>query len=202
MAGGWSRCSRSVELQGAIGWWMVASGLTVRTDVSHVRLAVHLITALVLLAGMVWTALDLRALAESRLAAPASLKPLAVVALALLFSQIMFGAFTAGLDAGYAFSSWPLMGNALFPAGVAFIEPIWRNAVDNPVVVQFIHRWFAFVAATALILLALRAIRQGGVIAGAHAHLAGGAADRARYRRPCSAACRSSSRSRIRPMPR
>ncbi|CUS44616.1 Heme A synthase, cytochrome oxidase biogenesis protein Cox15-CtaA [hydrothermal vent metagenome] len=153
-------------LQGAIGWWMVASGLSVRTDVSHVRLAVHLITALVLLSGLVWTALDLRALAESRLAAPASLRPLAVAALALLFGQIMFGAFTAGLDAGYAFSSWPLMGNTLFPAGVAFIEPIWRNAVDNPVVVQFIHRWFAFVAATALIMLALRSIRQGAGVAG------------------------------------
>jgi cytochrome c oxidase assembly protein subunit 15 len=153
-------------LQGAIGWWMVASGLSVRTDVSHVRLAVHLLTALVLLSGMVWTALDLRALAESRLAAPASLRPLAVAALALLFSQIMFGAFTAGLDAGYAFSSWPLMGDSVFPAGVRMVEPAWRNAVDNPVVVQFIHRWFAFVAATALVLLALRSIRSGAIIAG------------------------------------
>lgn len=153
-------------LQGAIGWWMVASGLSVRTDVSHVRLAVHLITALVLLSGLVWTALDLRALATSRLSTPASLRPLAAVAIALLFSQIMFGAFTAGLNAGYAFSSWPLMGNALFPAGVAFLEPVWRNAVDNPVVVQFIHRWFAFITATALIVLALRSIRQGAGIAG------------------------------------
>jgi cytochrome c oxidase assembly protein subunit 15 len=138
----------------------------VRTDVSHVRLAVHLITALVLLSGLVWTALDLRALAASRLSTPASLRPLAALALALLFSQIMFGAFTAGLNAGYAFSSWPLMGNTLFPAGVAFLEPVWRNAVDNPVVVQFIHRWFAFITAAALIVLALRSIRQGAGIAG------------------------------------
>lgn len=153
-------------LQGAIGWWMVSSGLSVRTDVSHVRLAVHLITALVLLSGMVWTALDLRALAQSRLAPPASLRPLAVVALALLFSQIMFGAFTAGLNAGYAFSSWPLMGDAIFPSGVPMVDPAWRNAVDNPVVVQFIHRWFAFIAATALVMLGLRAVKSGAIIAG------------------------------------
>ena len=153
-------------LQGAIGWWMVSSGLAVRTDVSHVRLAIHLITALVLLSGMVWTALDLLSLAASRLATPATLRPLALAALALLFGQIMFGAFTAGLNAGYAFSSWPLMGDSFFPAGVPMIDPAWRNAVDNPVVVQFIHRWFAFVAAAALVVLALRSIRSGGVVAG------------------------------------
>jgi len=153
-------------LQGAIGWWMVSSGLAVRTDVSHVRLAVHLITALILLSGMVWTALDLRNLAGSRLARPAALRPLALIALALLFSQIMFGAFTAGLNAGYAFASWPLMGDSFFPAGVPMVSPAWRNAVDNPVVVQFIHRWFAFIAAAGLIALALKAMRSGGVAAG------------------------------------
>ena len=153
-------------LQGAIGWWMVASGLSVRTDVSHVRLAVHLMTALLLLGGLVWTALDLRALARYPLARPAPLRPLAIVALLLLFMQIMFGAFTAGLDAGYAFSSWPLMGDAWFPAGTPMIDPAWRNAVDNPVVVQFIHRWLAFVAAAGLGLLAWTAIRAGAPRAG------------------------------------
>lgn len=153
-------------LQGAIGWWMVSSGLAVRTDVSHVRLAVHLITALVLLSGLVWTALDLRKLAESRLGRPAALRPQALIALALLFSQIMFGAFTAGLNAGYAFASWPLMGDSFFPASVPMVSPAWRNAVDNPIVVQFIHRWFAFVAAAGLVLLARRSIRSGGIVAG------------------------------------
>ncbi|TPG21863.1 heme A synthase [Sphingomonas koreensis] len=148
-------------LQGAIGWWMVSSGLSVRTDVSHVRLAVHLITALVILAGIVWTALDLRMLAATRLARPARLRPIAVVALLLLFAQIMFGAFTAGLNAGYAFASWPLMGDSLFPGSVPMVDPAWRNAVDNPIVVQFIHRWFAFAAAAGLVALGVRAIRQG-----------------------------------------
>jgi len=154
-------------LQGAIGWWMVTSGLSVRTDVSHVRLAVHLVTALVLLAGIVWTALDLRALARFPIARPAALRPMAAAAIALLFVQIMFGAFTAGLDAGYAFASWPLMGDAWFPAGTPMVRPEWRNAVDNPVVVQFIHRWFAFVAAGGLLLLAWRAHKAGAMRASA-----------------------------------
>jgi cytochrome c oxidase assembly protein subunit 15 len=148
-------------LQGAIGWWMVSSGLAVRTDVSHIRLAVHLITALFILAGTIWTALDLRALADNRLTRPARLRLIAATAIGLLFCQIMLGAFTAGLNAGYAFASWPLMGDSLFPAGVPMLEPAWRNAIDNPIVVQFIHRWFAFVAAAGLVLLAAVAIRGG-----------------------------------------
>ncbi|MBA4772417.1 MAG: COX15/CtaA family protein [Sphingomonas sp.] len=145
-------------LQGAIGWWMVASGLSVRTDVSHVRLAVHLMTALFLLAGIVWTALDLRSLPDAR---PARLTMLSGIALGLLFAQIMFGAFTAGLDAGYAFASWPLMGDAWFPAGAPLVEPFWRNAVDNAVVVQFVHRWLAFGVAAALGLVGWRAWQRG-----------------------------------------
>ena len=148
-------------LQGAVGWWMVKSGLAVRTDVSHLRLAAHLLTALVTLAGIVWTAADLASLSRNRLAAPARLRPVAIAALLLLFGQITLGAFTAGLDAGYAFSSWPLMGDSLFPAGTPMLAPGWRNAIDNPVVVQFIHRWFAFVAAAGLAWLAARAIRAG-----------------------------------------
>jgi len=148
-------------LQGAIGWWMVASGLSVRTDVSHVRLAVHLLTALTILAGIVWTALDLAALDRDPLGRPSRMTRVGGIALAMLFVQICWGAFTAGLDAGYAFSSWPLMGDSLFPAGVPMLAPGWRNAVDNPVVVQFIHRWWAFAAAAALVWLAVRATRAG-----------------------------------------
>ncbi len=148
-------------LQGAIGWWMVASGLSVRTDVSHVRLAVHLGCALLILGGIVWTARDLAALARSPLARPARLSGMAATALALLAVQIVFGAFTAGLDAGYAFNSWPLMGDTFYPAGAPLLEPHWRNAVDNPVAVQFIHRWLAFVAAAGLLWLGHRAAKAG-----------------------------------------
>ena len=145
-------------LQGTIGWWMVQSGLSERTDVSHLRLATHLMTALLTLGGLVWTALDLRALARDSRSRPARLRTPAVVALLALALQLVLGAFTAGLDAGYAFSTWPLMGEALFPAGGW--NAAWgtvRNAIDNPVVVQFLHRWIAFAAAAALVWLALRA---------------------------------------------
>ncbi len=149
-------------LQGAIGWWMVASGLVDRPDVSHLRLATHLIAALFIFAGLIWTALDLHALARDPAARPARFPGVAAVAIALVGCQIMLGAFTAGLDAGYAFSSWPLMGDRLFPEGG------WRdgwsalaNLVDNPIVVQFVHRWFAWVAAGGALLLAWRAHQTG-----------------------------------------
>ena len=148
-------------LQGAIGWWMVASGLSVRTDVSHVRLATHLGTALFILGGIVWTARDLGVLAANPLARPAALRPGATLVIAALAVQIVLGALTAGLDAGYAFSSWPLMGDAWFPANVPMLTPAWSNAVDNPIVVQFLHRWIAFVAAGALLWLSYNARQRG-----------------------------------------
>jgi cytochrome c oxidase assembly protein subunit 15 len=144
-------------LQGAIGWWMVASGLSVRTDVSHLRLATHLGTALFILGGIVWTARDLDMLAANPMARATALRLAPALAIGALAVQILLGALTAGLDAGYAFSSWPLMGDAFFPAGVPMVTPAWRNAIDNPIVVQFLHRWIAFVAAGALLWLAYRA---------------------------------------------
>ncbi|MET0268992.1 MAG: COX15/CtaA family protein [Sphingomonas sp.] len=156
-------------LQGAIGWWMVASGLVDRPDVSHLRLATHLMAALFIFAGLIWTALDLSALARDPAARPARLPGIGILALALLAVQIMLGAFTAGLDAGYAFSSWPLMGDTLFPAGGWLADWSARaNLVDNPVVVQFVHRWFAWVAAAGMLLLAYRA-RAAGATGAAHA---------------------------------
>ena len=108
-----------------------------------------------------WTALDLAALSRGPLSAPARLRWGTAAAIALLFLQLAYGAFTAGLRAGYAFSSWPLMGDRLFPDGVPMVAPIWRNAIDNPIVVQFIHRWLAFAVAGALAWLAWRSFRVG-----------------------------------------
>src|SRR3546814_10622206 len=75
---------------------------------------------------------------------------------------LCLGAFTAGLRAGYAFNTWPLMGDGLFPQGVPMLEPFWRNVVDNPIVVQFVHRWLAWIVAATLLILALRTQRAGG----------------------------------------
>lgn len=140
-------------LQGTIGWWMVSSGLVLRTDVSHLRLAVHLLTAFLILGGLVWTARDLQTGQRARMTGFGAL------VLLILVLQLLLGAFTAGLDAGYAFSSWPRMGDEWFPAATPLIAPAWRNLVDNPIVVQFAHRWWAWAAAAALMLLAMRAWR-------------------------------------------
>ena len=156
-------------LQGAIGWWMVASGLVDVPEVSHIRLAIHLLTALLIFAAVVWVALDLRALlraggaaGEAQVAAHSARMPLlGIWALCLLFLQYMFGAYVAGLDAGYAFNSWPKMGDEWFPSGTPMLEPFLRNLADNPVVVQFIHRWLAFLVAAGALWVAARAWSRG-----------------------------------------
>ncbi len=148
-------------LQGAIGWWMVASGLVDRPEVSHIRLAVHLLAAFAIFAALIWVALDLRALARDPAARPARMALLAIWALCLLFLQFLFGAYVAGLDAGYAFNSWPKMGDEWFPAETEMYDVLLRNFVDNPIVVQFVHRWLAFVVAAVAIWLGLRAWARG-----------------------------------------
>jgi cytochrome c oxidase assembly protein subunit 15 len=154
-------------LQGAIGWWMVASGLVDRPSVSHIRLAIHLLTALLIMSASLWTALDLRALDGDPASKPARLSPLGAAVLLVLAVQLTLGAFTAGLHAGYAFtglsfSSWPLMGDGLFPAGGWRDDwPVLANAIDNPIVVQFLHRWFAFVVLAAAVILARLAKQRG-----------------------------------------
>ena len=141
-------------LQGAVGWWMVASGLVDVPEVSHIRLAIHLLLALLILGAIAWVALDLR---HGRSRMPL----LAIWALCLLFLQFLFGAYVAGLEAGYAFNTWPLMGGELFPSGTPMLEPALRNLVDNPIVVQFVHRWLALVAGAVALWLAWRAWTAG-----------------------------------------
>lgn len=156
-------------LQGAIGWWMVASGLVDRPDVSHLRLAIHLSAALFIFSGLIWTALDLRSATR-----PARLRGPAAAALALLTLQIMLGAWVAGLDAGFAFSSWPKMGEDWFPAGGWWPGRGLHNLVDNPIVVQFTHRWTAWVVAAGLLVFASWARRRG--VSAAPALIGGGLA--------------------------
>jgi len=146
-------------LQGAIGWWMVVSGLVDRPDVSHIRLAIHLLTALLLFSATIWTALDLGLLAGRPAAKGARMPTLAIWVLCLLALQLMFGAYVAGLDAGFIFNSWPKMGEQWFPSGVIMLRPALANLVDNPVVVQFIHRWLAFAVLVAALILADKAWR-------------------------------------------
>lgn len=146
-------------LQGAIGWWMVQSGLSVRTDVSHVRLAVHLLVALFTLAGIVWTALDLRALARNPQARPARLTGLGLLVQAVLFVQLLFGALVAGLNAGLVTDQWPLMNGRFFPGATIAGRPFLDALFNDPAIVHFVHRWWAWVAVAALVVLA-RATRR------------------------------------------
>lgn len=140
-------------LQGTIGWWMVSSGLSERTDVSHFRLAVHLLTALFILGGLVWTALDLRQLASGN-ARPARMTGLGLSVVAVLFIQLLFGAYTAGLNAGYVSNTWPLMNDYFFPGGIGWDSGLWAALNHDPYLVHFIHRWWAWVVVGFLVFLA------------------------------------------------
>ena len=144
-----------VGLQGAIGWWMVASGLETRTDVSHFRLAAHLLTALFILAGLIWTALDLQAHPQS----PARLTGLSLTVAAILFLQLLLGAWVAGLNAGYVTQEWPLMGDSFWPAGIDWSRGAWLALTHDPILIHFLHRWWAWVAVAALIVMA-RKLKQ------------------------------------------
>jgi cytochrome c oxidase assembly protein subunit 15 len=142
-------------LQGAIGWWMVASGLTERVDVSQYRLAVHLTLAFGILALVVWVARGLTP-------RPATAEPgrgLAWAVLGLLFVQVFLGGLVAGLDAGLVANTWPTMDGTLIPDGLFVTEPWWRNAFDNPVTAQFDHRVVAYLI---LVLAVVHAVRMRG----------------------------------------
>ena len=146
-------------LQGTIGWWMVTSGLSERTDVSHIRLAVHLVTALFILGGLVWTALDLLALQKNPQSRPARLTPFALAVAAILFVQILFGAWVAGMNAGQVASTWPGMNGHFVPQGISWAGV--STFVNDPFLTHFVHRWWAWVAVVALILLSRRAKASG-----------------------------------------
>ncbi|MDE2435018.1 MAG: COX15/CtaA family protein [Sphingomonadales bacterium] len=152
-------------LQGAVGWWMVKSGLTHDVKVSHFRLATHLLLALTTLAALVWTALDLRATARSE--GKARMTPIASFALGMLVVQLGYGALLAGLRAGYVAGSgwfnwdaWPLMQGKLFPQGIDWSRGASHALVDDPYLVHFIHRWWAWAVVAVLVVLA-RKLRAG-----------------------------------------
>jgi cytochrome c oxidase assembly protein subunit 15 len=132
-------------LQGAIGWWMVASGLTgTMLDVASYRLATHLGLAFVILGLLAWYVFLLgRSEAElmtARRGREAKLYSLSTGLMHFTFLQILLGALVAGIDAGRAFPTWPLMGDSFFPPYAFDLEPLWRNFFENAGLVQFVHR--------------------------------------------------------------
>jgi cytochrome c oxidase assembly protein subunit 15 len=147
--------------QGGIGWLMVQSGLTDRVNVEPAMLAAHLGMALLLMGAIVWTACDMLTLTRNPAAPPARATAMGGVVLALLFLQILMGAITAGLRAGYVANTWPLMNDHFVPEGIQWWGTFWRTITTDQFLVHFIHRWWAWVAAIAVILMARRLNTSG-----------------------------------------
>ncbi len=145
-------------LQGAIGWWMVTSGLAGRLDVSPIRLAVHLGMAFAIAALALWLALDAFGWPRkpSKLSAPAWAPP---AFLGLLFVQVIFGAFLAGSDGGPAYADWPMIGGQLWPSGAFAGPPIWENHASQ----HLLHRTTGYLVALFALVLAWRGLSGDGV---------------------------------------
>jgi cytochrome c oxidase assembly protein subunit 15 len=145
-------------LQGAVGWWMVASGLSERIEVSQYRLATHLVLALLIYAAIVWTLRRLTG--RPAAAATARLKATSVVLLVLTFVQLYLGALVAGLRAGKVYNTWPDIDGGFIPsaARLLFEQPWWRNLFDNTLTVQFEHRMTAYALFALALLHALDAV--------------------------------------------
>jgi heme a synthase len=157
-------------LQGVVGWWMVASGLSERVEVSHYRLATHLVLALLIFSAIVWT---LRRWADRPSAAAGlRLRATSVILLVLTFVQLYLGALVAGLRAGRVYNTWPDIDGGFIPSGARlfFDQPWWRNLFDNTLTVQFEHRMTAYALFALAVFHAADAIRSradGAVIRGA-----------------------------------
>jgi cytochrome c oxidase assembly protein subunit 15 len=149
-------------LQGAVGWFMVMSGLEGRTEVSPYRLSAHLLFALFLFAALIWTALDLRQLARERGAKPARLTGWSGVALATLFVQLLLGAWVAGFRAGYVSNSWPGMNGHFVPEGIDWSNGVGFALTHDPFLLHFLHRWWAWVVVAVLVVFARRVRRIEG----------------------------------------
>jgi len=138
-------------LQGAVGWYMVASGLAERIDVSQYRLALHLALAIAIFGALIWVALSV----DEREDTASSVRPThaggAAAIVLLVFIQIVLGAFVAGLKAGASYNTWPLMDGRLVPDGLGSMQPWYLNLFENALAVQFNHRLVAYV----LLLVAL-----------------------------------------------
>ena len=152
---------------GAVGWWMVSSGLTQGVSVSQYRLAFHLTLATTIYAAILWTAGQL--VPQQAAEIPARLRITAGVIAALLLLQIYLGALVAGLDAGLVFNTWPQIDGAFVPSPdrLWFIQPAWRNLFENTLTVQFDHRMVAYTIWVLALLHAIDAWRSRHAMRGA-----------------------------------
>lgn len=147
--------------QGALGWYMVKSGLQDRVDVSQYRLAAHLTLAIIFFASVIWTLLSI----GRRHTFPRGLDQItAAFLMLLLFLQIAAGGFVAGLDAGQGYNTWPLMAGQWVPDGLGAMQPAWRNLFENALTVQFTHRIMAYLLLMLAAWHALRTFSLSGML--------------------------------------
>lgn len=139
--------------QGFLGWYMVKSGLVDRPDVSHYRLAAHLTTAFLTFAYTFWVALDL--IFPKRKEIDTRFRNLVRFGLFILIVQIIYGAFVAGLDAGWIHNHWPMMSEGKFMHETVYIEqnPLYKNFIEGKSGVQFVHRIFAYIVVLIVIII-------------------------------------------------
>lgn len=150
--------------QGALGWYMVMSGLVDRPSVSHYRLAAHLGLACLIYVLLLWLAVDLlrpAAAGDRERVAARGLLAHAWVTVAMVSITMVWGAFVAGLDAGVVYNTFPLMDGRFLPPESWTLNPWWLNALDNTALVQFMHRWLAVSTALVAIALCFRGLRPG-----------------------------------------
>ena len=147
-------------LQGAVGWWMVASGLVDRVDVSQYRLATHLTLACLIFAAIVWVMRGLARHSDDPVPSIGLQRGAGALA-GLVLVQIYLGGLVAGLDAGLASNTWPLMNGAIVPAGLLEISPAWRNFFENELTVQFVHRLGGYLLFALTLWHMVASIRRG-----------------------------------------
>ncbi len=145
-------------LQGALGWFMVKSGLVDDPRVSSVRLAAHLGVAFLIYAAMLWLGLGLAF--GMRRAPPPPTRGHAGLLAALVFVMVLTGALVAGIRAGFAYNTWPMMDGHWIPPEILLLDPWWLNLVNNMAMVQFNHRVLAIVIALVAASLAWRVLRD------------------------------------------
>ena len=155
--------------QGAIGWWMVASGLGEgMIAVASYRLATHLGIAFVILGLIAWYVMALgreeRALMQARRARESTLLGLSTALVLFAFVQILLGALVAGIDAGRSYTDWPLMAGGVLPPDMMGLSPWWRNFFENPGTVQFIHRVSGYLLVILAALVWLRSRRSANAV--------------------------------------
>jgi cytochrome c oxidase assembly protein subunit 15 len=152
-------------LQGFVGWWMVESGLETRVSVSQYRLAIHLGVAILLFGAVLWTAFEYL---SAQQATGGSRRRhshwYAFALLALVYVQMLLGAFVAGLHGGFIYNTWPSMDGRLFPEGALFFRPWWINLFENAGLAQFDHRLGAYLVAAAVLALWVVSRRYGSAV--------------------------------------